>query len=542
MILPLVVKASPTIRHDQFTSVAINTSSGIFAPYLDKRQPNVASFLDIPYAETPIGNLRFAAPVAKEYAGNKISHATKLPAGCIQYVPPLLRGTVVDGPLAAGNFQRGDYANTTEDCLRLSLFAPDRTIHRDKKDLFSGLPVVIWIHGGGYSVGGTNVPYQLAQNWVQRSQQHIVVQVQYRLNLLGFPNAAGLANEGGNLNLGLLDQRLAVEWVRDNIAHFGGDPNRITLWGESAGAYAADGYLFAWAEDPIIKGVIADSGNALAIEGVLGDARNHTVFSHAAKSLGCNGLSPNDELECMRRVPEDELKEYLQANIGQRGAADDGLSISVIADNITVFSNYTERITRNPSKFPTDIPLLIGTNTNEGAAVIPYNFTSYQTAAEIPDKLKPLANGFILNLQCTTLREVRLRAEAGSVTYQYLYAGNFTNISPFPWLGAYHTAELPLIFGTYGSEGPSTKFEHKMSERMQDLYLKFASDSVHGLEEAGWPKSQPRFERSKLNKWAADGKIEQIVGVEGLVHECFDHGIWNDGMEDTQLNTRLNQS
>lgn len=523
-LFPLLVKASPTIRHGEVASLAINTSSGIFAPYFSKHQPKVASFLDIPYAETPIGNLRFSPPAAKHYPGDEVIHATELPAGCIQYVPSLLVGAVGDGPVTAGTFQRGDYANTTEDCLKLSIFSPKKAIRRDESDKFEALPVIIWIHGGGYSVGGTNVPYQLALNWVQRSQKHIVVQVQYRLNLLGFPNAAGLVKEGKNLNLGLLDQRLAVEWVRDNIARFGGDPDRITLWGESAGAYAVDGYLFAWTDDPIVKGVIADSGNALAIEGVLGDARNHTGFTNSAKALGCGDLSSAVELECMRQVPESELKRYLQAEVGQGGAAADGLSISVIPDNITVFSNYTERLSKGSPKYPVHIPVLIGTNTNEGAAVIPYNFTGYKTATEIPDALKPLAEGFSLNLQCTTLKETRLRAEVGAATYQYLYAGNFTNISPLPWLGAYHTAELPLIFGTYGDEGPSTKFERRVSERMQDLYLRFASDPAHGLDKAGWPVAESKLERSKLVKWAADGKVEQIVGVQNLVNECIKNG------------------
>ncbi|RGP81036.1 hypothetical protein FLONG3_825 [Fusarium longipes] len=523
-ILPLISEANPTTRSDKVASPVIKTSSGIFAPHFDKLQANVVSFLDIPYAEAPIGNLRFAPPVAKKYAKGKIVHATKLPAGCIQYVPSLLRGTVGDGPVTAGTFQRGDYENTTEDCLRLSLFAPEKSIRIERNDNSNALPVIVWIHGGGYSVGGTNVPYQLAQNWVQRTQKHIVVQVQYRLNLLGFPNAGGLESEGNNLNLGLLDQRLAVEWVRDNIARFGGDPDRITLWGESAGAYAVDGYLFAWAKDPIVKGVIADSGNALAIEGVVGDARNHTFFSLAAKSLGCSGLLPRDELECMRQVPERNLKEYLQAEIGKGGAADDGFSVSVIADNITVFSNYTKRFSRNSPKYPIDIPVLIGTNTDEGTAVVPYNFSGFETATMLPEKYKPIADGFRLNLQCTTLKETRLRVEAGAATYQYLYAGNFTNISPLPWLGAYHTAELPLVFGTYGIEGPSTKFERRVSERMQDLYLAFASDPTHGLEKLGWPKAESQFNRSKLVKLAADNKVEQVDGVEKLVDECIKNG------------------
>ncbi|KAM0245210.1 hypothetical protein ACHAP5_005605 [Fusarium lateritium] len=515
--------AWPTREHE-ITPLAVNTSSGVFAPYIDQSQTNVAAFLDIPFAEKPVGSLRFAPPVPKKYPGDKVVHATSLPPGCIQYVPLPLRGSIVDGPVTAANFQRGDYKNTTEDCLRLSLFAPNKAVSEKKSAKHKPLPVIIWVHGGGYSIGGTNVPYQLAPNWVQRSQKHIVVQVQYRLNLLGLPNAAGLVAGDKNLNLALLDQRLAVEWVRDNIAHFGGDPNRITLWGESAGAYAVDGYLFAWPRDPIVKGVIADSGNALSIEAGLVDAKNHSTFSLAASRLDCGGLSPNKELECMRRVPEAKLKKYLQADIGQGGAADDGISFSLIPDNVTAFSNYSRRIGKDPSLYPVNIPILIGTNSDEGNAVIPYSFPGYETATEIPNNLEPIADGFALNLQCTTLKEARLRSEAGATTYQYLYAGNFTNISPPPWLGAYHTAELPLMFGTYGIEGPSTKFERSVSERMQDLYVKFASDPVHGLKDAGWPAAEAELGRSKLVKWAANGKVEQIVGVKEMVEECVENG------------------
>ncbi|KAM0289855.1 hypothetical protein ACHAO9_005739 [Fusarium lateritium] len=518
--LSVKVAAWPTTEHE-IAPLAINTSSGVFAPYIDRSQTDVAAFLDIPFAEKPVGNLRFAPPVPKKYPGDKVVRATSLPPGCIQYVPLPLRGSIVDGPVTAANFQRGDYKNTTEGCLRLSLFAPNKAISEKKH---KALPVIIWVHGGGYSIGGTNVPYQLAPNWVQRSQKHIVVQIQYRLNLLGLPNAAGLVAGDKNLNLALLDQRLAVEWVRDNIAHFGGDPSRITLWGESAGAYAVDGYLFAWPRDPIVKGVIADSGNALSIEAGLVDAKNHSTFSLAASRLDCGGLSPDKELECMRRVPEDKLKIYLQADLGQGGAADDGISFSLIPDNVTAFANYSRRIGRDPSLYPVNIPILIGTNANEGNAVIPYSFPGYETATEIPKNLEPIADGFALNLQCTTLKEARLRSEAGATTYQYLYAGNFTNISPLPWLGAYHTAELPLIFGTYGIEGPSTKFERSVSERMQDLYVKFASDPVHGLKNAGWPAAQAEPGKSKLVKWAANGKVEQIASVKEMVGECVENG------------------
>lgn len=507
----------------------VNTTSGRYAPYVTPAQPSVASFLDIPYAENPTGELRFSPPVSKSYTGPHVVQAKTLPAGCFQYLAASSRGIVSDQAVTAAEFQRGDYSNTTEDCLRISLFAPRETIAASASASggqhgAESLPVVVWVHGGGYSFGGTNVPFQLAPNWVERSQKHIVVQVQYRLNLLGLPNAAGLAENGENLNLAMLDQRLAVEWVRDNIAAFGGDPNRITLWGESAGAYAVDAYLFAYAEDPIVKGIIADSGNAVALENVLLDARNHSTFSLAASHLSCGDLSAEEELECMRKVPESDIKKYLQSDIGDGGAVDDGLVFGTVVDNVTTFADYQERIGGDSSKFASDIPVLIGTNTNEGTAIVPYNFNGSETATELPPDLEKIAQGFGLNLQCTTLREVRLRAEAGATTYQYLYAGNFTNISPRPWLGAYHTAELPMVFGTYGTEGPSTSFEKSVSERMQDMYLEFISNPKDGLKKVGWPEAISEPEKSSVTKWAADRKVEQQVRAGSLRDECIKNG------------------
>ncbi|KAI1173433.1 Alpha/Beta hydrolase protein [Nemania sp. FL0916] len=509
-------------------SMIVNTTSGRYAPYFDDAFPSVASFLDVPYAQNPTGPLRFAPPVAAYPPENdSVAYATELPRGCFQYTPPALEQSVSYYSERSGLFQRGDSSNTTEDCLRLSIFAPKSTVENAASGITTihsgnenGLPVVVWIHGGGFSFGGTNVPYQLSLSWVERSRAHIVVQVQYRLNLLGQPNAAGLvaahsaSGRNENLNFGLLDQRLAVEWVRDNIAAFGGDPDRITLWGQSAGAYATDGYLFAWPEDPIVKGVIANSGNAIAIPGYLGDPSNHSVFSTVAQRLGCGNLDPAEELACMRAVPASDIKDYIQGPAGLISAANDELAFSTIIDNVTFFADYPGRITaRDPSLYASSVPLLTSTTINEGAAVVPYKFNGSATATELPPDLAAIADAFTLNLRCTTLEDVRLRASVGATTYQFLYGGNFSNISPVPWLGAYHTADLPMVFGTYGLEGPSTSFEEQVSHRMQDLYLEFIKDPAQGLKRAGWPPATGELQEPDIMAFAVDNNLEQLVSA-----------------------------
>ncbi|GAW22114.1 hypothetical protein ANO14919_116490 [Xylariales sp. No.14919] len=517
-------------------TVTVNTTSGIFAPYIDDAFPSVASFPDIAYAQNPTGSLRFAPPVrARPNPNGRVTYATDLPLGCFQYIQAALTGTVSFYSEKSTLFQRGDSANTTEDCLRLSIFAPKAAVERAalsaveaSEDDKNGLPVVVWIHGGGFSFGGTNVPYQLSPSWVERSREHIVVQVQYRLNLLGQPNAAGLvaphsaSGQNENLNFGLLDQRLAVEWVRDNIASFGGDPDRITLWGQSAGAYTADGYLFAWPQDPIVKGVIANSGNAIAIPAYLADATNHTLFSTVAERLGCGGLGPAEELACMRAVPASDIKDYIQGSLGTTSAASDNLAFGTVIDNVTLFSDYPGRIeAQDASLYASHIPLLTSTTTDEGTAIVPYEFSGSATAAELPLELAGIANGFTLNLECTALQDIKLRASVGATTYQFLYGGNFSDISPVPWLGAYHTADLPMVFGTYGLEGSSTAFEQQVSHRMQDLYLEFIKDPSEGLKQAGWPESTGKLEDPNIVAFAVDGKLQQLASAN--------HWNWGQG-------------
>ncbi|ODA80656.1 hypothetical protein RJ55_03615 [Drechmeria coniospora] len=499
-----------------------NTTSGIFAPHFPSSHPAVVSFPNIPYAQCPTGKLRFAPPVARAPpADGRVVHATDLPPGCVQS-SQFASDTVYDAQksylLHGGNSSRSD---KSEDCLRLSIFAPKATVHGavrgGGRTPLPPLPVIVWIHGGGFQSGGIDVPYQLAFNWVQRSQRHLMVHVQYRLGLLGFPNAAGLAASGENVNLGLLDQRLAMEWVRANIASFGGDAERITLWGQSAGAFSTDAYLFAWAADPIVAGAIVGSGNALALEAYTGPSANHTHFTRVAASLGCAGLAPAAELTCMRSVPSSRLQNYLEA-LRVNGP------IQIIADNVTVFSNYAARIAAGGSQFPTRLPLLLGTTTDEGNGMVSYSFNGSKTATSLPPALQSESKAFTLRFVCGTLREVRLRSEAGAPTWQYLYAGNFTDISPRPWLGAYHSSELPLVFGNLGIEGPVTgPFEHRASRYMQDLFLAFAEDPTGGLSRAGWPTAL-QGRKSSIMKWAADGKVGQLVDAHAIKLECTKNG------------------
>ncbi len=161
--------------------------------------------------------------------------------------------------------------------------------------------------------------------------------VSYRLNIFGFPNAAAL--DGRNLNPGFLDQRKAVEWLHYSIAAFGGDPSRMVLWGQSAGAASVDKYAYAWNIDPLVRGFILDSGTA---DGFALGGQSVTNFTYVAEQVNCSQEDEDAMLECMQNADANAIISVLDKyNATAQGGV--SLSFGPVADNETSFSNYTDR-------------------------------------------------------------------------------------------------------------------------------------------------------------------------------------------------------
>ncbi|OTB13261.1 hypothetical protein K445DRAFT_368700 [Daldinia sp. EC12] len=442
----------------------VNSTFGSIKGFISKDYPNVAQFLGIPFAEAPVGSKRWLPPIPR----TPVEHldATKFGPSCPQWF---------DGPPSIYNSDVPEFRINdpmSEDCLSLSIWVPKKAA---KTPLENQLPVIVWITGGAFLVGGTTIPYQNPTPWVESSQRHIVVSINYRLTIFGFPNAAGLAPH--ERNLGFLDQRLGLEWVHKHIASFGGDPLRMTHFGQSAGARSVDVHSFQYPDRPLVRNQIMNSGTALPP--LPTSDPECKLFSFVAESLGFKGADPVAELEFMRQQPAEKLLDSIKEHAASKKLPI--LNFRPVVDRYTLFDDFEERA--KAGKF-SKLPAIIGTVGDEGNALAPYN----------PDGVdQSIADSITRNYFLKPAAKMACRS-VHAPAFRYIYrdpappgTSSFHNISPRPWQRAYHSSDLPLIFGTHSwFRGPSTPLEEEISKAWQELYVVFAEEGPEGLRKLGW--------------------------------------------------------
>ena len=260
ILLPLALAAPVQLDRRANPTVIASAAQATVAGY---SLLGVESFKGIPYAQPPVDQLRLKPPQPLT-SGTGHVDATLIPMSCPQFYfsvdkatfPFNLIGDLLNTPL----FQAVTFAG--EDCLTVNVQRPAGTKAGDK------LPVLFWIFGGGFELGAT-AQYDatsLVTESVSQGKPVIIVAVNYRVGGFGFmPGKEILAD--GSSNLGLLDQRLGLQWVADNIADFGGDPDKVTIWGESAGSISVMDHMMLYDGNnnykgkPLFRGGIMNSGS-----------------------------------------------------------------------------------------------------------------------------------------------------------------------------------------------------------------------------------------------------------------------------------------
>jgi carboxylesterase type B len=187
-----------------------------------------------------------------------------------------------------------------------------------------GMPVLVWLYGGGLTSGATSDPTfegtAITRTSKEIGKPIILVTVNYRLGPFGFLNGKEMA-ELGLLNMGMLDQRLAFHWIQENIAAFGGDPRKVTLAGESAGAVSIYSHMMAYGgrNDNLFRGAILQSGGAFPLTGPNTTAFQSTFDSLISKT-NCSALgngTAEEKLSCIRKLPVDVFKSVVGPSVGQ---------------------------------------------------------------------------------------------------------------------------------------------------------------------------------------------------------------------------------
>jgi para-nitrobenzyl esterase len=402
----------------------------------------VIVFRGIPYAAPPVGDLRWRPPLpAKHWTG--VRPASQLGHNCVQHQP---YGDI--DPFAAG---------VSEDCLYLNVWTSSLPLHASRVPR----PVLVWIHGGGFFAGFGGEERHNGAPLAKKGA--VVVTLNYRLGPFGFLAHPALAAESPHHaagNYGLLDQIAALQWVKRNIARFGGDPSRVTIFGESAGGMSV-GSLIA---SPLAKGLfqraILESGTGVSI-GTSPSPAAQAIGMQFAESLHVRG-SGADAARQLRALNPDTLL-AASLHLGPQGRP----QFWPVVDGWVLPHSIDSTLLRGSANL---VPVIAGTNRDEGDEWMGAPTRSF----------------------------ARLIVARGTPAYVYMFS-RVGEDSANRARGAYHSAEITFVFGRPHPLQPSAgsaPYDSTVAEAMSDYWVAFAtSGDPNGPPSAGkwptWPRYNP---------------------------------------------------
>ncbi len=481
-VLFALIAIVPLPATAQLQTSQVRTPKGVLEGVLSADN-KVRAFKGIPYAAPPVGSLRWKAPQpAPSWTG--VRKATEFGARCMQ------------GPIFPDMVFRD--SGPSEDCLSLNIWMP-------ATPTASRLPVMVWIYGGGYAAGSSSEPRQDGANLSK--QGVIVVSMNYRLGLFGFFTHPDLAKESGHNatgNYGLLDQLAAIEWVKNNIALFGGDPNNITIFGESAGSFSVSAQMASPLAQGLFERAIGESGAFFGAGLLLKPAaeREKQDAAFAESSLGTSSLQA--------------LRAKSAADLLNAALKQDTIRFSPVIDGYflpeDVYSIF--RAGRQ-----THIPLLAGWNADEGSykaffkgqAPTTQNFAArahalfgadadkflkaYQADTDIQAKRSAQDLAGDQFIAYSTWKWLEIQTETGqSPVFRY----KFDQVTPLAPEAAqdpsseptaYHSSEIAFVFGALSSKKlPWRPADYTLSNLVSTYWANFAktgNPNSPGLPE--WP-------------------------------------------------------
>jgi len=436
------------------------------------KDSSITAFKGIPFAAPPVGELRWRAP-KPVLPWQGVRRADRFSASCIQNVVPERK------PWTYEFMTHGDIS---EDCLYLNVWTAAKSAAEKR-------PVFVYLYGGGFSEGSAAVPVYDGEGLAKKGL--VVVTINYRVGVLGFLALPELTTESDHRasgNYGLLDQIAALQWVRENISRFGGDPARVTLAGQSAGGMSVH-YLTA---SPLAKGlfqraIVESGGSNIDRVAILAPRALPEAEADGQKLAETKGAKSLKDLRAM------SWQKLAEAAPGASLAS--GLRFAPIVDGYLLPAGVREIFARGQQN---DVVTLTGANTGElgGFGPPPGPVTAESFIKLAQQRYGPEAEEFLKLYPASTDDQAKL-SQAQSTRDQalvsmYLWAKeraktSKTKVYEYLWdhappgpdaarFGAFHTSEVPYVLNTlYMSDRPFTDADHKIAGMMSSYWANFAA-------------------------------------------------------------------
>jgi para-nitrobenzyl esterase len=469
---------------------SVRTDSG---PVQGTVENGITIYKGIPFAAPPLGDLRWRAPKSAAPWKN-VLQADKFAPACMQ-VPIVMPALGLDA------------LTVSEDCLYLNVWTPAKS-PKDK------LAVMVWIYGGGFTIGGTSIGQYDGRNLAKKGV--VLVSIAYRLGAFGFLASPELsADQGGHSgNYGLLDQIAGLQWVKKNIAAFGGDPGRVTIFGESAGGIAVSMLAASPLAKGLFTGAISESGGNFGPERHANEGGTNMVSLPTAEKNGTAYLSKlgvTSIADARKKSAEVILKNSNSA-LGGAWPVFDGYVL--LGDQYKLYE---------AGKY-NDTPVLIGSNADEGALFVPsiaaavYQSSIHTGYGDYADKIFAAYPG---DTDANALRSARdmfrdatfawptwawarLQSRTGKgkvFVYYFSHRPQYPNTPQFKDWGASHGSEIAFVFGNFSAAMAPTPADQAVSDEVSSYWVNFAkTGDPNGAGLPAWPAFTDANQRvMKLN-------------------------------------------
>jgi para-nitrobenzyl esterase len=488
LVLVVAVISLLSCQQAAAPGTTIQVDSGLLAgKVLDS---GVKAWLGIPYAKPPVRELRWQPPQPMSWKG--VYNADRKMPECIQVLRP-----------HNINHYFGEEP-TCEDCLFMNIWAPPDAVEASK------LPVIIFIYGGGGTIGSSGMANYDGEQVAQRGA--IFVNFNYRVGIMGFMAHPELTKEQGGHsgNYGYLDQNAALKWINRNIAKFGGDPAKVIISGQSAGAGSVVQQIFS----PLSKGLFR---GAVMLSGCNWTGENTPLAKAEETGLEIQKLLKVNSLDDMRQVPADRIL-ALQSE-SQVGVSNQGVRTGPVIDgyfmpktkaeileahevnDVPIIASFTHDEASNDLKRTQTVAEYKAAATKIFSAAAGEFLKLYPVAADAEIKLTAQtaaneASGLLNSCTCASLQAKYNKSQAFITVFShkhpYVPGVKIADQDPAT-IGAYHTSEVPYYFGTFDAYNlfrPTRNWadwDYELSKKMTAALIAFAATGNPSTADVKWP-------------------------------------------------------